>query len=187
MEQYTKGTGGGPGDDANYVCWKDRDPSRLAGYSDQPSRIYLTVIHMWDRDYAFPLVVSKEPMPDDCQFEDEDDSNDDRVNRTPPPAKKDAADDSMMKAIRSMTAHRTKNHIEMMSYMTDGDATDNNAPVQYHNIVARIADTNKQLIQFEEHIFRLEEKKRVIKEGLGSSKRKKKRAKTVKEDIKITR
>lgn len=183
MVEYTKGTGGGPGDDANYVCWQERDPTRVAGYSDQPSRIYLTVIHIWDKQYSYPCVVSKDPMPNDCQRED------DEMQTPTPSAKKKGAgddDDRIINAIQSMSTQRAINHFEMMKHMKgEDDAAKNNAPgMTRHDVVAQITDTNNQIKDFEEQVLRLEEKKRLIKEGVGSSEQKKKRAKQVKEDIK---
>ncbi len=39
MDKYTMGTGGGPGADANFAAWQERDPTNVVTYSSgsQPS------------------------------------------------------------------------------------------------------------------------------------------------------
>ena len=49
MQVYCKGTGGGPGDDANYVVWQERAPANVCRYSEQANLLYLTIVHIWDK------------------------------------------------------------------------------------------------------------------------------------------
>ena len=39
MDKYTMGTGGGPGDDANFAAWQQRDECHVVRYTNQPSSI----------------------------------------------------------------------------------------------------------------------------------------------------
>ncbi len=53
------GTGGGSGLPENYVVWQERDETTITGYIPQiAADLYLTVVHMWDRMYDYPFVVS---------------------------------------------------------------------------------------------------------------------------------
>ena len=70
MDKYTKGTGGGPGADENFAAWEQRDECCVVNYSNQPSNIYLSVVHMWDKDCGFPFVSVKDPLPLDCSIDD---------------------------------------------------------------------------------------------------------------------
>ena len=42
MEQYTMGTGGGPGAPENFNVWQERDPASVVGYIQQNAFIYLS-------------------------------------------------------------------------------------------------------------------------------------------------
>ena len=52
-------------------------------YSNQPARIYLSVVYIWDKQYGFPLVTQKATVPayaaidDDVVFGNSDNSHDD--------------------------------------------------------------------------------------------------------------
>ena len=69
MQLYTKGTGGIPGGEENYVVRKDRDPDNVFRYSEQANRLYLAIVNIRDKDRGFAFIVSKYPMPDNCQIE----------------------------------------------------------------------------------------------------------------------
>ena len=70
MDQYTKGTGGGPGAPENFAAWKERDETNVIKYSQQASNIYLSVVHMWDKMFQFPFVRERSPMPEGCVIDD---------------------------------------------------------------------------------------------------------------------
>ncbi len=61
MDKYTMGTGGGPGNDANFAAWQHRDECNVVRYTNQPSNIYLLVIHSWDKQFSVPFVAVKDP------------------------------------------------------------------------------------------------------------------------------
>ncbi len=69
MDKYTMGTGGGPGDDANFAAWQQRDECNVVRYTNQPSNIYLSVVHSWDKQFGFPLVSVKDPLPMECAID----------------------------------------------------------------------------------------------------------------------
>ena len=73
MDKYTMGTGGGPGAEENFAAWQDRDETNVVTYSpgSQPSLIYLSVVHMWDKEYSFPFVTVRDSMPDNCSIDEE--------------------------------------------------------------------------------------------------------------------
>ena len=57
MQLYTKVTGGVPGDEANYVVWKYRDPYHVCRYSEQSNQLYLSIVHIWDKDRGYAIIV----------------------------------------------------------------------------------------------------------------------------------
>jgi len=90
MKRYTMGTGGGPGAPKNFLTWETRDESYVALYTQQASGSYLAVVHIWDKNYGFPLVSRRDPMPDHCMIDDtidgaNEDSSPPEVLQTPLP------------------------------------------------------------------------------------------------------
>jgi hypothetical protein len=69
MDKYTMGTGGGPGDDANFAAWQQRDECNVVRYTNQPAHIYLSVVHSWDKLFGFPFVSFKDPLPMECAID----------------------------------------------------------------------------------------------------------------------
>jgi len=69
MDKYTMGTGGGPGDDANFAAWQQRDECNVVRYSNQLSNIYLSVVHSWDKQFGFPFVSVKDVLPTECAID----------------------------------------------------------------------------------------------------------------------
>jgi hypothetical protein len=69
MDKYTMGTGGGPGDDANFAAWQQRDECNVVRYTNQPAHIYLSVVHSWDKQFGFPFVSFKDPLPMECAID----------------------------------------------------------------------------------------------------------------------
>jgi hypothetical protein len=64
MDKYMMGTGGGDGDDANFLNWWERDDTRTAAYiNGQNSNFYLSLMYMWDKSYNFVFVEKKDPLP----------------------------------------------------------------------------------------------------------------------------
>ena len=69
MDKYTMGTGGGPGDDANFAAWQQRDECNVVHYTNQSAHIYLSVVHIWDKQFGFPFVSFKDPLPLECAID----------------------------------------------------------------------------------------------------------------------
>ena len=69
MDKYTVGTGGGPGADENYIAWQRCDEFHVVKYTNQPSNIYLTIVHTWDKQFGLPFVSLKDPLPVDCAID----------------------------------------------------------------------------------------------------------------------
>jgi len=71
MSNYTKNTGGGSGDDADFVTWQERDETDIADDDwNVKTSVYLTVVHMFNKSYDFPLVVTQEDIPAAFQIDD---------------------------------------------------------------------------------------------------------------------
>ena len=63
MDFYTKGTGGGPGAPENYADWMHPPAECVVGYIQQPCNFYLSVVHIWDKQYNWLLTDEKDPLP----------------------------------------------------------------------------------------------------------------------------
>jgi len=71
MGDYTKNTGGGSGDAAAIVTWQEQEETDILNFNRRvKNSVYLTVVHMYDKSFAFPLVVTKEDIPVDFQIDD---------------------------------------------------------------------------------------------------------------------
>ena len=71
MNEYMKRTGGGDGDPAVVTSWKERYPIKFGNYTKTSQSIYLTIIHMWDKQYDFSLLYSpKEQVPQNVRVDD---------------------------------------------------------------------------------------------------------------------
>ena len=122
MDKYTMGTGGGPGDDANFAAWQQRDECHVVRYTTQPSNIYLSLVHTWDKQFGYPFVSLKDPLPNECaidsifdissgvggdDFDDDiggDDINYSGITRTPPTS---SSDGTMQHSMASTSASTT--------------------------------------------------------------------------------
>ena len=72
MSNYTKNTGGGDGDDTAIVLRKERDEVEIVNYYYKiRNSVYLTVVHIYNKLYHFPLVVVvKYIIPTEFQIDD---------------------------------------------------------------------------------------------------------------------
>jgi len=71
MINWMKGTGGGSGAPENFSIWEQRDPVLFVNYSNQPARMYLSVVYMWDKTYQFLLVTKKATVPASAAIDDD--------------------------------------------------------------------------------------------------------------------
>ena len=73
MDKWTCGTGGGSGAAENFVGWDEADETGVVMYTGQggqPSLVYLSCVHMWDREFGYPFVSVRDPLPTDCAIDD---------------------------------------------------------------------------------------------------------------------
>ena len=72
MTFYTMGTGGGAGHPENYTNWQERESEWVAAYlNEQDVNLFLAPIHMWDKEYSFPLVKVVGSVPSESQIDDD--------------------------------------------------------------------------------------------------------------------
>ena len=71
MNKYTMGTGGGSGRPENFSNWEERESGWVSSYlNDQLCNLYLSAIHMWDKEYSFVLVKVVGNVPEESQIDD---------------------------------------------------------------------------------------------------------------------
>jgi hypothetical protein len=70
MKRYTLGTGGSPGAPENFSTWQTQGEGYMSQNTQQACNIYLVVVHIWDKQFEFPFVPKKDPMPDNCMIDD---------------------------------------------------------------------------------------------------------------------
>ena len=70
MKNYTAGPGGGDGDPVAYSVWQAREELGICNYVKVESKIYLTIIHLWDKEFNFLMTVVKVTVPSSVAVED---------------------------------------------------------------------------------------------------------------------
>eukprot|EP00985_Skeletonema_marinoi_P008476 scaffold3852_cov106-Skeletonema_marinoi.AAC.4 len=72
MKGYTKNTGGGDGNELAVVTWEDREDLDISGSTAKngTADVHLTIVHLWDKAYEFPLTVTKGNVPDHLCVDD---------------------------------------------------------------------------------------------------------------------
>jgi hypothetical protein len=71
MELNMEGTGGGPGADENFHNWMQHDnPCVVAYLFVQHSKLYLSLVKMWDRSYGYVFVDKKDQFLDNVGIGD---------------------------------------------------------------------------------------------------------------------
>lgn len=72
MKNFKMDTGGGSGNEATVACWQDREPHEIVTYINHiESNIYLTILHMWDKMYGFPLSAKSGQVPPGVGVDDD--------------------------------------------------------------------------------------------------------------------
>jgi hypothetical protein len=103
MNQFRTGTGRGPGKDSSYVLWDQRENHDIVGYVS--SKLYLTIINIWDKALNFPLTLEKPPIHDEFAIDDDYvDSNDEgsvSASSEKTPSKRKSKDDEMNASVVS--------------------------------------------------------------------------------------
>lgn len=70
MDKWELVTGGGLGAAANFSVSESQDATCVVSYTQQESLMYLSVVHMWDREQKYAFVKRKVPMPCQAMVED---------------------------------------------------------------------------------------------------------------------
>ena len=71
MELYTMGTGGGPGALEYFNVWQEeRGPTSVMSYIQQNAFIYLSLVHIWDKQYSFPFIEVNGQLPSNAAIVD---------------------------------------------------------------------------------------------------------------------
>ena len=177
MVDYTKNTGGGDGDDAAIAIWEEREEVDIVNYDRKiKNAVYLTVVHMYNKLYAFPLVVIKESIPTEFQIDDANTDNHSGLSsgRRPSPPTDNGTQDKEERA----------KMIEALNVIIKNDASnDDNNKDSISNQIAAVERTHTSIKNFE---LRLDEnKKKLRRHALKSGKEKKKRK--IDEEIKLTK
>jgi hypothetical protein len=76
MEDYTKNTGGGDSDETSHIVWQEHKDAAAIVHYDRKVKGADHCARMWSKIY-FPLVTTKDPIPDSCNLVDVDDDDDD--------------------------------------------------------------------------------------------------------------
>jgi hypothetical protein len=201
MNDYTKGTGGGDGDPVAYALWDQREPLAVVGYAMKNravNKAYLTVVHIWDKEYGFPLVKVKGSVPLQIAVDDGDGGNDNDGNTLAtlaPPSTGKASRNStesqlLVQAMNANSAAARKNMEQITTAFTTAmtRAAQTNETDEISAVQKKIEHTSSQVRTFEDELPRLKEKKREAKAAAQSptaSPRRKKKYLRLKEDVSI--
>jgi len=72
MNDYQKNTGGGDGDEALFVSWEMRGEITFLNYDLKvKDNVYLTIIHMRDKQFNFPITIITDPIDPEFQIDDD--------------------------------------------------------------------------------------------------------------------
>ena len=211
MDRYTQGTGGGPGADENFAAWEQRCETNVVTYTQgsQPSLIYLSVVHMWDKQYDFPFVTVKDPMPADVCIDDCFDfsTNDVPFLDTPEnsgvgssshrttSSQNDNARSSrkekagglgdVVKSLNAFNKDGTTQNREIIDLVKQS-LTKNSQTInlQPHELTKHIADTQRLLTEYEDKVEAQRAKRKAIQSGDGTEEKKQKKIKLLTSEIK---
>jgi hypothetical protein len=86
MFDYQKNTGGGSGDEALFVDWEEREDTRFFDYDHKiKNNVYLTAIHMYDKQFGFPLTLKVDTIYHGFAIDDDDTTQKTTSTRTSSP------------------------------------------------------------------------------------------------------
>ncbi len=202
MDKYTMGTGGGPGDDENFAAWQQRDECNVVWYTNQPSNIYLSVVHSWDKQFGFPFVAVKDPLPVECAIDSSFDfsvsGNDFDSTVTPAQGQTSTAiaqalmsrsrapssrrEKGITKALEEMSDRRVEGNkmsMELLKLIQGDDATPAQpAPasavnLQPHQVLKHIEKTRRMLAEYAGEIMMKHQEKESIKASTSDDKKRK--------------
>ena len=184
MAKYTKGTGGGPGADEDFATWEERDEYHCATYTSQPVNMYLSVVHIWDKLYDFPLhkMTAKGTLPVESAIDDfynHDGSGIEDGMTTPASRGKSPsvrAEANMMKVLNTLDkADSTSSSLSRSVEATSREMLDimrglTNSPQQKHElkpheIIGNISNNTQMIHQYEKILAGHKLSKRKIEDG----------------------
>jgi hypothetical protein len=148
MELYTRGTGGGSGDPADYSDWEKREDTTILRYHNNSTSQYLTWVFMYDKQYEFILTKRLGPLPvgtrlDDGNVREEGGSSGGRIT---PSA---AALGVELRQAREESAQRGTNMANMLSTLLQGERIDssNETPILASRSSAEVLKEINQLME----------------------------------------
>ena len=183
MEDYTKNTGGGDGDEALYVVWQEREDAAIVNYDRKiKGGVYLTIVHMWNKQFNFPLVTTKDPIPDACQV---DDNSGDNISNLQSPSLSGHSNKvpSNRQENKVLTAQRVKLTDVMDKLLVEMQQSNPDVVDRQHDVIGMINTTNDSLQKFGEKLTELHAKKKRLHGG-NDEQKKSKKMKTIERDIK---
>ena len=143
------------------IVWQERDPTNVWMYSQQGNLLYLTIVHIWDKDQGYAFIVSKDPVPVNCQIEN---GNNKPPSKTPAaPIKSkglDIADLMVNVENRQKVCHQ-----EMISVMS-GTGSNDHGNQDVATIVQWIGETNAQVKEFRDGLRNDVKKKRKYEDDI---------------------
>ena len=188
MSSYTTGTGGGDGNPVVSSVWQDRDALQSITYNKNKSlgKIYLSVVHIYDKSKGWPLTVVKGQVPEEFVADD----NSSSVARTPTAAihksQVSSGQQAIISAMKSSLEHRrtemTKISSELVSVMKSlGDDSANviDQTGKQIQLQKAIEHTNTQLGIFSNERRSLKRDKKTLGKNPSSPSKIRKRKKIV--------
>lgn len=140
MVFYKMNTGGGDGNPIVVAVWQDREPLDIVGYATRNNKegVHLTIIHLWDKQYDFPLTIVKETgAPGGGVDDDDEDYNDLFTNdhhgtddddvisvATPKKTTKTSKQSTNKKRIRSNSNKTSRGETEQLSDLVQAQKRD---------------------------------------------------------------
>jgi hypothetical protein len=206
MDKFTMGTGGGTGAPEGFSVWEERHAGYVVNYDVQPCNIYLSLVYMWDKEYSFCFVDKKDPLPPDCAIGDgwtggnnnnEDDDNrnesgfDDRCTNNTPKLKQRAnkttssmkkSESNVVKMMEQLVSARKESQNsagELVTLMRESKSTSNNSS---ESIVEQIDKATAQ-DKYSKKVDELRMTKNEIRSGSGSPETKKRKVKSLVDEI----
>ena len=193
MDKYTIGAGGGPGGDANFAAWQQRDECHVVRYTNQPSSIYLSVVHSWDKEFGYPFVTYKDPLPRECAIDsafdfsspiDDEFDDDTGGNVVTTPTSTSIPGSALTSVSKTSTSRREKGITRALEELSErrqesNKMTENllnfiqgqampfaaggSVNLQAHEILEHISKTRKLLTEYSNDIKAQRDQKEVIK------------------------
>lgn len=191
MVKYTWGTGGGDGHPVVSAVWTERHELQSVTYLGKKARqsVFLSVVHIWDKSYNFPLTVVKGRVPEDSAIDDSPTNNQTGQQVTPSSStgrRPTNGEQAVIDAIATSTASRAEVRSEissatlaLKSFIENAKGAEESETDQRIKLADAIDHTNGQIENFTSQKRALEEQRKAIAAD------DKRAAKKIKKQIKI--